>query len=481
MKPIFKKAKLASVLGLAFDANRLEGAVVKRVGNGLEVQKKFSVPLGLNPLNAQPELFAQEIKNHLAQQGIREKNCVLALPLNWALVSHTEVPQIPEEDLQSFLDVEAERNFSSGLESLMIGRSMATLPEGQRYATLAAVPRAQLAQIDDGLRLAKLHPHQFTFAITSLDRYSDDPKVANLTLMLGQTKIDLLISHGGGIVALRSIEGIEEDEGPQKRFDADLIGREIRITLGNLPPELKNLRYEARIIEGTELPAGFTPALKEKLERFGMSARIIRNYGEDEAHLGQFAGGIQINPAISVAAAYLAGVGERFNFLPPRTSAWKQLTEKVSSKKLGYAGVAAAVFLILVGGAFAIQQWKLSRLRSQWAAMETRVRAAEDTQAQIKQFRPWFDKSFKTLSILRRVTEAFPEDGLVSAKTIEIRNLSMVNCSGVAQNNPALFKVVDNLREAKEVENVKIDQLRGKAPIVYSFNFQWAQGGGSER
>jgi hypothetical protein len=481
MKPIFKKAKLSSVLGLAFDGNRLEGAVVRRSGGGVEAQQKFSVPLALNPLNAQPELFGQEIRNHLAAQGIREKHCVLALPLSWALLAHSNIPEVSDDDLPGFLDMEAERNFSAGLESLMLGRSVATLPEGQRYGTLAAIPRAQLAQIDDGLRLAKLKPLRFTFALASLAQLSDDPSAAQLILMVGSSKIDLLIAHGGGIVALRSLEAIEHEEGPQKQWDTDLIGREIRITLGNLPPELKSVRFRARIIETGESPAGFIQGLREKLERFGMTVEVSKTYDEQDASLGKFPPGVQINSAITAAAGFLAGKGEGFDFLPPRVSQWKQLTDKVSSKKLGYAGVAAAALLLLAGGIFGIQQWKLSRLRSQWEGMEARVKDAEETQNQIKRFRPWFDKSYKVLSILRRVTEAFPEEGVVSAKTIEIRNVSMVNCSGVAQNNPALFKVVDSLRGAKEVENVKIDNLRGKSPIVFSFNFQWSSGGGNER
>ena len=45
-------------------------------------------------------------------------------------------------------------------------------------------------------------------------------------------------------------------------------------------------------------------------------------------------------------------------------------------------------------------------------------------QQQIRKFRPWFDDSFRNLTILRKITEAFPEEGDVTAKTLEIRDLS---------------------------------------------------------
>ena len=47
-------------------------------------------------------------------------------------------------------------------------------------------------------------------------------------------------------------------------------------------------------------------------------------------------------------------------------------------------------------------------------------------QDKIKQYRPWFDESISGLSILRRLTESFPQDGSVTAKTLEIRDLNLV-------------------------------------------------------
>jgi hypothetical protein len=40
--------------------------------------------------------------------------------------------------------------------------------------------------------------------------------------------------------------------------------------------------------------------------------------------------------------------------------------------------------------------------------------------------------------------------------------------------------MLDQLRVAREVGNVKVDQLRGKAPLQFTLNFQWGPGGGSD-
>ena len=45
---------------------------------------------------------------------------------------------------------------------------------------------------------------------------------------------------------------------------------------------------------------------------------------------------------------------------------------------------------------------------------------------QIRQYRPWYDGTFRDLAILRQLSLAFPEDGAVTAKTIEIHDGNMV-------------------------------------------------------
>jgi hypothetical protein len=160
-------------------------------------------------------------------------------------------------------------------------------------------------------------------------------------------------------------------------------------------------------------------------------------------------------------------------FLPPRVSAWQQIAAKYSSRKLAYVGMIAGIIGLLAVSGFAYQQVQLARLGSRWAAISPKVRDLEDIQRQIRQYRPWFDDSVRTLSILRRLTEAFPQDGSVTAKTVEIREPAAVTCSGTARDNQALTKTLDQLRAASEVADVQVDQLRGKSPLQFTFNFQW--------
>ena len=101
-------------------------------------------------------------------------------------------------------------------------------------------------------------------------------------------------------------------------------------------------------------------------------------------------------------------------------------------------------------------------------------------QDHIKQYRPWYDESVRGLTILRRLTEAFPEDGSVTAKTVEIRDLNTVTCTGIARNYQALLKTVERLRGVRQIPEVNMGPTRGQPPALqFTFNFQWSEGGKS--
>ena len=139
--PAFKRQPGSSLLGLALDGSRLEGVAVRRTNGSVEVKKSFSVSLSLEPLTNAPELVGREIRKHLDAAGIRERRCAVCVPLNWALTLTVKLPDLPPEDLDSFLQIEAERGFPYGPEALLVQRSLFRTPGGDRYATLVAIPR----------------------------------------------------------------------------------------------------------------------------------------------------------------------------------------------------------------------------------------------------------------------------------------------------------------------------------------------------
>src|ERR1700722_11941458 len=100
-----KPKRLTSLLGLSLDGSRLEGIVLRRTNGSVRILQSFYAELTLDPLTAAPELVGREIRNHLEAAGVRERNCVVGLPLKWVLAAHTELPPLPEADATSLLQM----------------------------------------------------------------------------------------------------------------------------------------------------------------------------------------------------------------------------------------------------------------------------------------------------------------------------------------------------------------------------------------
>ncbi len=479
MIPFLKKQHPSSVLGLSFDGNGLEGAVVRRTNGSVVIQKTFHAPLSLDPLTNDPELVGQEIRNHLEKAGINERRCAVCVPLNWALTLQTKVPELPEADVSSFLQLEAERGFPYGPDALLISSSLFRSPGGEQFATQVAVPRDHISRLEKALKAARLKPLTFSFGITALQSARNESSNGVIALDISEKGVGLQISCGGGIVALRTLEGTVESEGGQKRVHTDVVAREIRITLGQLPGEMRRAVRQVRVFGNGQLAETFVGDLRPRVEAMGMRLELVTKYAPDEFGI-QLPPDAIFSPAISLAVRFLARREAGLEFLPPKVSSWQQFSTRYSSRKLVWAGATAGSAALLVAGLFLFQQWQLSDLGSQWKSMAPAVGELEHLQQQIRKFRPWFDDSFRNLTILRKLTEAFPEDGGVIAKTVEIRELSSVTCSGVAHDNEAFLKMRAHLQATREIADLKVDSVRGKTPLQFTLNFQWEAGGANE-
>jgi hypothetical protein len=470
----------SSVLALSLDGGRLEGMVLARTNGSLRALQSFSETLSLDPLTADTELVGREIRNHLDTAGVRERVCVVCLPLKWALVVHVELPELPAEaDVASFLQIEAERGFPCDIATLRLVTSRWRSPSGRQHATLVGIPENHLAALERVLHGARLKAVSFSLGIAALQPPGAVPSEGVLALAIGEDGVDLQITCGGGVGALRALEGALEIEGTRKLLHPDVVARESRITLGQLASEFRETVHRARIFGPDDLAGELANEIESPLATIGLSTELVTGYSPDDFGVALPAGA-RISRAFSLGARYLTRQGATFEFLLPKVMPWQRLAKQYSSSRVRMVGATAGAVAILVAGLFLIQQWQLTRLRSRWAAMSSKVQELDGMQQQIRQYRPWFDRSFPCLSVLRELTQAFPEDGVVSAKTVEIRDVHTVTCSGTARDNSVLLKTLTQMRAASGVTALKVDQIRGKSPMQFTFDFQWGQGGGNE-
>ena len=471
---LFQRRPGSSLLGLAFDGSRLEGVLVRRANGSVEIKKAFSASLSLDPLTAEIELAGREIRKQLDAEQIRERWCAVCLPLNWALTLTVKLPEIPEEGVADFLQIEAERSFPYGPEALMLAHSRFSTGDGGKFATLIGIPREHVTRLEAVLQAAQLRPVTFSLGLTALQP-ADGPE-GTLALLPGDSTVGMQTTCGGGLVALRTLDGAYEQVGAERELQAEVVARELRITLGQLPHDVRDAMKRIRIFGRSEAATQLAEELRGPAQDWGLKIEHVRDHATEECGV-RIPAGMAVSAALSLTVRRLTEhVG--LEFLPPKVSPWKQFAERYSSGKLAYAGAGAGAVVLVILLAFFVQQIVLWHWQAKWSRMEPKVLELTNIREQNRRYRPWFDQSVRTLSILKRLTEAFPEDGAVSAKRIELREPARVTCSGTARNREAYNKMLDLLRRAPEVSEVHTDTQRGNTPLEFTFNFQWQGPGG---
>lgn len=466
------------LLGLSLEAGRLEAVVVERVNGRLELRQTVQASLALDPLTAEPELVGRELRQHLDAAAVRTRVCVVDLPVEHVLSMGVLLPDVAPEDQESFLLLEAERTLPLPLDELQVATMRAHLPGGRAFGLVLAVNREYLARWEATLQAAQLRPLSLSPALCALAALEPDDGPGVVTLWPAGDRLQVQVTVGKAVIVLRSVEGAFVQEGANRQFAHEEVLRELRITIGQLPTELQEQIQMVRVWGRSEAAQEVAETLVEPLERMGLRLEAARSLPE-ELWGCRIAAGLAPSAVVVLASRTLAGRTAPAEFLPPRVSVWQQLRSRYASRGVATAGLVAGGVAGLVAGAFLVQQIQLWYWEHQWRQIQQPVTELESIQARIREFRPWFDDSFRSLTVLKRLTEAFPEDGTVSARTVELRENGRVLCTGTARDQAALLRTLDRLRAFPEVGQVQVEQMRGNAPIQFTFNLQWRERAGS--
>ncbi|MSU48514.1 MAG: hypothetical protein EXS37_05375 [Opitutus sp.] len=461
MKWIAKK-RLQSVVGLSFADGQLSIAHVARAKSAVAVLRSSSAPLALDLLHPEAELVGREIKNHLEAANIRERHCVVALPPDWIISQHAKVPELSAEDTASLLQIEAEKGFPCDPDQLQIALARHRSAESG-YVTQLAVRQDQLTRLAALLKSAGLKPVSFSLGLAALPGAVPPAGQGRMTLVLDPKGATLLVAAGGGIAAFRTLEATIESEAGENVVNGRALARELRITFEQVPVELRR--------DVKRLALRGDPKMAQQL------AEILRDWAR-EAGLEIAVGGpasrtVGEEIAEQLAMRQLKDGAPELEFLPPRPSRWALMMARYNSKRLATTGFAAAAAAVIVVLAFGWQEYLRWSLRSEWDQMAAQVTELQTVQGRIREFRPWYDTTFRNLTIMKRVVECFPDNGSVTAKSFEIHGPMNVSVTGTARDNASLLRTLDQLRLAKEIQAVKIEQIRGKTPAQFTFTFRW--------
>jgi hypothetical protein len=449
------KQRSQSVLGLCLTEDRLHAVVVHRRKDAPVAGPSASTALTLPMEGLDPERVGETLREFLKSAGLRERTCVVALPAGWVMSQTVLLPAgITPADRDSFLEIEAEKGFPCDLGELQMARSVFGAGAAE-HVTQLAVRRVRLAQLGAVLAAADLSPVSITVGVLSPVGQVAPVRTGRITVTTETTGAVVTITAGGGLVAFRSLVA-----GP-----ADALARELRITVEQIPSELRAELKELALLGDESLVAALKGAMAGWAKN--MDFTLLPPAAKDVAVADQL--------ALAIATRWLETGSSALEFLPPRPSRWSVWLSRYSSKRVGVGVLVAAACLVLLIGLFGWQEYRRASLRARWQAMATQVTALQGVQTNIRNFRPWYDATYRDLRIFRTVTESFPDNGSVTAKSVEIRAPATVAISGTATDNTALLRTLDLLRKAKEVRALKVEQILGKTPLQFTVNFRWEE------
>jgi len=436
-----------SILGLVLEDKFLRVALVDLGATGEAGPPSVSLAFDLE--RSPPEELARDLRAALTGLRSRERRCVVGLPAEWTVAVAGAVPELSPADLESLLALEAEKGFPCDPVDLQIVRSHQRIGV-HHHVTQYGIQTERILRLESVLRTAGLRPASFTLTLAALVPAPLPLEAGHLTVLLGPSAVSVAYAAGGGLVQIRALgAGLE---------DGSSIIRELRITLEEISAELRSALSTVTLVG----PEQSTRSLSSTLAPLSGFAPLT---------LGSRPLTPEAVPAI-LAQRWLRREMDLPEFLPPRPSRWKQWLRHTNTRRLGTAAAAAAAGILALVGLFGWQEYRAWSLRHEWAQMKADVEALTAVQERIREYRPWHDTSFATLSTLKLVTEVFPETGAVTAKSIEIKGHSLVTLTGSTRENASLLESLDRLRQRPEVSNLKIDQIRGKSPAQFTFTFQ---------
>ena len=464
-----------SLVGIALVDGGMNVALIARNGGGLKMQKCFFAPLSLDPLTNDPELVGREIRGKLDEQHIRESRCVVCVPFNWMLTQQIDLPELSEEDEKEYVNLHVEREFPFHPDDLSVSVSRYS-GVGIQRGTITAVPYKNISSLKKVIKSAKLNLVGVTAAIASIQDI--DSNKSKVIIQGERSGIELVVFAGGGVAAMRRLTNLfEDDDSGQDSLDS--LTRDIRITLGRLSNDLKEELREFYIVGDERVAQYLTDSIGPSADRWGMSI-ATENGHKDYLSSSSIDVRLPFVPLIDSLSGYLTKGSAVFEFLPPRVSGFKQITQRIASRGNLCLGAAACAFLIITIAAFGYQYFQLTQLDSQWELMADRVTEIEKLQNNIRQFRSWYDFSAPSLSSIRTLVRAFPEEGSVWIKSLKIDDQSQVACTGFARSNREWLSTIDRLQNMESVKDFQLKQFQGKVPLGFMVEYQWIGGFGND-
>ena len=383
------------VLGLAIGQKSILVAEVTVKGERPVVVNfgEFPFPEGVH-LSA-PQKMGEALAQFLKEKQFSAREVVFGLPAKRLVTRRKEIPAAPPELAASTLRLQAEGEFSSELDNLVM--DFAGTPNVAKATTvlLVATNRVMVDECAEIGRVAGLKVLGVTSTGAALGRASSKlPKAGSMVLALGSAGAEFMVQNGADTAQLRHLNVMGDGDDSI----AELAG-EIRRSIASIPD---NGSQAGMTLWTAGTSDGPRKILEQKLNVPVLAGELRGLVATDSPGADAYA------PAVALALVAIEDAGLPINFMDSRLAPPKQPAVSLQ-KKLGLT--AAAIAAILIGWSV----YYLSSLHSDVNTIQYRnaqrtkqVKDATELQKRYDDAVKWIPKGPHFVTVLRDLTQLFP-------------------------------------------------------------------------
>ncbi len=454
---------IPAVLALNIEWDHIGIMHVRRDNGDIQVLQSLQTPITADSILENPDQCGKQLAEILAKAGLRETRCIVCVPNHWAFTTSTELPELSPEDLPGFIELKAEGEFPLAASDLLIAHSPWTIPGHPTQTTIAGLPKRKADAVRQMLSTANRRAISISLALNPDWTQSSHGDHSGINVLVSENHIDLAVLLGGGVAALRSIPVQNGSLRP------DHLNRELRITLGRLPAEVRSQLNKARFLGEPHSTSALLESARETLNKLGLQG-IIPSPPRDSTAKSQTE-----TATIAVAAArhHLHGLPMLFEFVAPETNKLQLFLRRHDTRKNRWAAAATLVAILIPLISVVLRSHSEKSLTREWNTMQPTVRELEELQGKIRLFRPWFDQDTPTVQLLHALVNGYPDTGDVWATRVDIKEENQVACTGFARDQQSWLNFLESLGKQPGVANLQVRSVRGEQPLQVDFSFNW--------
>ena len=465
-----------TILGLAVDETGVVAAELEvRAGRPrLRRTGELSWAQEFRPENMRA--LGEQVRQFLRDHHFSARQAAIGLAAKWVLAKEITVPPASGEALAGMLNIQAERAFSLSAGELTFDycRRAETPEKGQ--VLLLAAQRQLVQQIGELARAAGLQVRSITVSALALCTAGAAGQEPGYGLYVRPTYCEFWCRRDGASQFISHVP-LSSHDGSADSHRELLIPTLRRALLLSSPRDAAPSCCITAYGACRPPDDGVAPLHEQLAPEFTVvdgSAALLSQVLDSTD-------GQQEMPAVAGAAVALTAVqagGPAVDFLNSKLARHRAPVRK---RMMVWAAIIGGAFLIAVGGLLA--DWRRNSLdvaayTKQLEEMGGEITAAREVVDRVSYARSWTSQQPQFLECLRQLTEAFPEEPRVWAKSLRLSEAGVGALIGKTDREDSFYKFLDTLKENKAFAEVKMvylrDEGRNSREKEFAIHFKFA-------